>query len=80
MAWNAEAAYRIVPELEIAGRAEGSREFFDHPKLQVGLDVSWSAYPGITLSASYLRGLFDEDFAAGLESRDRFVFQMAAEL
>ena len=79
LAWNVEGAWRLAPDVELAARMEGTREFFDRPRLQCGLGASWSACEGVTISASYLFGLFDADFSGGAESRHRVVTQLAVE-
>jgi hypothetical protein len=87
LAWNLEASWTPLENVELALRYEGSRDFAGQPKQQYGVDVSWSPWENTTLSLEYLRGSFDRDFAGDLTSaegsaadrRDLFTAQLAFE-
>jgi hypothetical protein len=79
VAWNAEAGWEVVDNVEVAARVEGSREFFEEPELQYGVGASWGPWPHVTLSVEYLRGEFDQGFGDGVDTRDLVTAQLAAE-
>ena len=78
-AWNAELAWDGWEAVELAARAEGSRELFGQPEFQAGLCVSWGPWEGVSFSLEYLRGTFDAGFGDGLDTRDLVTGQAAAE-
>lgn len=80
LAWNLEVAVAVGDGVELAVRGEGSREFADQPRFQVGADASWSPWPHASLSLEYLRGWFDDTLDAGqTTSRDLVTAQFALE-
>lgn len=87
LAWNLEAAWALLENVEVALRYEGSREFAGQPRRQYGADVSWSPWKNTTLSLEYLRGEFDRDFVGDLisstgspaDKRDLVTAQLAFE-
>ncbi len=84
LAWNFEAFWAPVEQLELAARYEGSSEFAGRPQRQYGVDLSWSIWDYTTLSLEYLRGEFDHEFnldADGktLDRRDLVTAQLAFE-
>ena len=76
-AWNVEGSWTITEEVELAVRAEGSREFAGQPELQYGLCASWGPREGVSISVEYLRGEFDGEFGAGAKERDLLTTQLA---
>jgi len=68
LAWNLEASWTLLENVELALRYEGSREFAGQPERQYGIDVSWSPWENTTLSLEYLRGEFDRAFIGDLVS------------
>jgi hypothetical protein len=68
LAWNLEASWSLLENVEMALRYEGSREFAGQPERQYGADVSWSPWQNTTLSLEYLRGEFDRAFIGDLVS------------
>jgi len=68
----------------VAARVEGSRELAGQPELQYGVAVSWGVMEGVSVSAEYLHGEYDEDFGADedgnvLDSRDLVTAQLSVE-
>lgn len=76
-AWNLEAAWYFLENLELAARLEGSDEFAGQPKHQYGLGSSWGFHQQATLAVEYLHGRFDEAFGDGAKSRDLATIQLA---
>lgn len=76
-AWNLEAAWYFLENLELAARLEGSEEFAGQPKRQYGLGGSWGFYQNATLAVEYLHGRFDQAFGDGAKSRDLATIQLA---
>jgi len=68
LAWNLEASWTLLENVELALRYEGSREFAGQPERQYGIDASWSPWENTTLSLEYLRGEFDRAFIGDLVS------------
>lgn len=76
-AWNLEAAWYLLENLELAARLEGSDQFAGQPKRQYGLASSWGFHEHASLSLEYLRGRFDETFGLGGKNRDLATIQLA---
>lgn len=76
-AWNLEAAWYFLENLELAARLEGSEEFAGQPQRQYGLGSSWGFHQQATLAVEYLHGRFDEAFGDGAKSRDLATIQLA---
>lgn len=74
--WNLEAAWALTPEVELAARYGGSREFADAPRHQYGLDLSWSPLAATTLSVEYLHGQFASSLAS-ISRSDQLTMQVA---
>lgn len=74
--WNLEAAWALIPEVEMAARYGGSRELPEAPRHEYGVDVSWSPLAATTCSLEYLRGHFDAALASATRS-DQLTLQVA---
>ena len=84
LAWNVEGAWEVRQSVEVAARVEGSRELGGQPRVQYGVCVSWGVMEGVSVSAEYLHGEFDEDFGRdgdgnALDTRDLVTAQLAVE-
>lgn len=74
--WNLEAAWALIPEVELAARYGGSRELADAPRHEYGIDLSWSPLAATTLSVEYLHGNFASSLAS-ISRRDQLTMQVA---
>ncbi len=77
-AWFVEAAFEVSETLEVAVRYETSDEVADAPESQFGISASWGIADGVSFSAEYLNGSFN-DFGGGVDSRDLVTTQLAME-
>jgi len=77
--WLSELAFPLAEQLECGLRLEGSRELFDFPRHQYGVDISWTVLAGTTLSLEALRAEFEPQLTTGgtRDERDKLTLQMA---
>lgn len=84
LAWNLEASWAPVENVELAARYEGSEDLAGQPERQYGVGASWSPWEYASLSLEYLRGEFDRGFGVDedgntLDKRDLVTAQLAFE-
>lgn len=80
-AWNVELAYFPLDPVQVALRAEGSREIEDEPDAQYGIAVAWRFLPVASITVEYLRGRYRRGLAEdGLERELEGVDQVAAQV
>lgn len=74
-AWNAELAFAMPYNIELATRIEGSDEFFAMPELQYGIAGTYGFTDNMVVTLEYLHGEFDND----IDSRDIVTAQLGME-
>ncbi len=73
-AFNIEAAYQINGRLEFAAKYEGTKDLFDLPEVQYGMDISYLLFENVSWSLEYLHGRYQES-----GSRELVTTQFAVE-